>query len=247
MVLFDLDDTLFDHEQSARRALTRVHQVHAAFAAWPFEAFERAHAAVLEELHAQVMTGGRSVDDAREERFSRLFAASGVAADEALIRETAAAYREAYVFERRAIDGALDVLVALKPRVRIGIVSNNLLEEQQAKIRLCRFDPYIDALIVSEAVGVAKPDPAIFRHALDALSCDAADAVMVGDSWAADIEGARAAGIRPIWFNRGKRPAPVGTEVQEVAALVPIEPLMRAIFGSEPSPDSQSDLRCASA
>jgi putative hydrolase of the HAD superfamily len=246
-VLFDLDDTLFDHEQAARTALRRVHESHTAFAARPFDAFEREHAAVLEELHVQVMTGARSVDDAREERFRRLFASSGAGEDDGRVRATAAAYREAYLASRRAVDGALEALAALKPHVRIGIVSNNLLDEQQSKIRLCRFEPYIDVLVVSEAVGVAKPDPAIFAHALAALACRADEAVMVGDSWPADIEGARAAGIRAVWFNRRGGSAPAGAAlVPEVSSLRPVDALMRAIFG-DPSQPLASDARCASA
>jgi HAD superfamily hydrolase (TIGR01509 family) len=246
-VLFDLDDTLFDHEQAARSALKRVHESHTAFAAWPFDTFEREHALVLEELHAQVMLGHRSVDDAREERFRRLFAASGVGDNESLVCATAAGYRETYLGARRAVDGALAVLSALKPRVRIGVVSNNLLEEQQGKIRLCGFEKYVDALVVSEAVGIAKPDPAIFRYALEALSCDAGDAVMVGDSWLADIEGAHAAGMRAIWFNRnGRLPPPGAPLVQQIATLTPMEPLMSAIFGAPLSP-LHADARCASA
>jgi putative hydrolase of the HAD superfamily len=246
-VLFDLDDTLFDHEQAARRALERVHASHTVFADRPFDVFEREHAAVLEALHTQVMMGRRSVDEAREERFRRLFAASGASEDSDRDRATAAGYREAYLASRRAVDGALEVLAALKPRVLIGIVSNNLLDEQQSKIRLCRFEPYIDALVVSEAVGVAKPDPAIFAHALAALACGADEAVMIGDSWPADIAGARAAGIRAIWFNRSGRPAPEGAEpVPQISALRPIDALLHAIFGgvSDPLP---TDARCASA
>jgi len=174
-----------------------------------------------------------------------------VEVDEGQVRETAAGYRETYLATRRAVDGALDVLSALKPRVRIGVVSNNLLEEQQGKIRLCGFEPFVDALVVSEAVGIAKPDPAIFAHALAALSCDATEAVMVGDSWPADIEGARAAGIRAIWFNRHRRQPPADSaRVQQVASLTPIEPLMSAIFdpGISPHPSSdRADARCASA
>ena len=168
-VLFDLDDTLFDHEQAARVALMRCARV-----------AQRLHSDGRSR-HSSRRTRGCSrsctcrswpasarVDDAREERFRRLFAASGARGDDERVRATAAAYREAYLAARRPVDGALAVLAALKPRVRIGIVSNNLLEEQQAKIRLCGFDPYVDALVVSEAVGVAKPDPAIFAHALEA-------------------------------------------------------------------------------
>ena len=161
-VLFDLDDTLFDHEQAARAALASVHRSHNTFTLWPFDAFEQAHARALEELHVDVLTGARSIDDAREERFRRLFVASGASEDVDRVRRTAAAYREAYLAARRPVEGALAVLAALKPRVRIAIVTNNLLDEQQAKITLCGFDSYIDALVVSEVAGVSKPHPAIF-------------------------------------------------------------------------------------
>ena len=247
-VLFDLDDTLFDHEQAARAALTRVHGLHDAFTEWPFDAFEQAHSRVLEELHLEVLAGGRTIDEAREERFRRLFAAVDVPDEHARVRSTAVAYRDAYLAARRPVDGALAVLAALKPRVRIGIVSNNLLAEQQGKMRLCGFEPYVDALVVSEAVGVAKPDPAIFAHALAALDCDAADAVMVGDSWPADIVGARAAGIRAIWFNRARRPAPeASAAVCEVASLVPMDAIIHAIFPADAPSERGTPLRCASA
>ena len=254
-VLFDLDDTLFDHEQAARIALMRVHGLHQSFTEWPFESFAQAHSRVLEELHVEVLAGRRTVDEAREARFRRLFdrvrgAAVDTRDDHERVRTTAVAYREAYLAARRPVDGALGVLAALKPHVRIGIVSNNLLEEQQGKMRLCGFDPYVDALVVSEAVGIAKPDPAIFAHALAALDCGPADAVMIGDSWPADIEGARAAGIRAIWFNRLHRPSPdPSAGVREVASLLPMDAIMRAIFpdGADTPPDLETRLRCASA
>jgi HAD superfamily hydrolase (TIGR01509 family) len=247
-VLFDLDDTLFDHAQASRAALTRVHGVDDAFARWPFDAFERAHARVLEELHVQVLSGARTVDDAREERFRRLFAESAAAADADRVQSTAILYRETYVAARRPVDGALAVLAALRPRVRIGVVSNNLLGEQQGKIRYCGFEPYVDALVVSEAVGTAKPDPAIFAHALDALDCRADDAVMIGDSWAADIEGAQAAGIRAIWFNRARRLAPrPAPGVREIFTLTPVDGVMRAIFEADVPSDLGTGFSCASA
>jgi HAD superfamily hydrolase (TIGR01549 family) len=247
-VLFDLDDTLFDHEHAARAALMGVHRLDEVFTRLPFDAFERAHARILEELHVQVLSGERGLDDAREERFRRLFAASGVRGDEDQVRATAASYREAYVAARRPVDGAVELLAALKPRIRIGIVSNNLLEEQQAKIRFCGFDPYVDVLVVSESVGVSKPDPAIFARALEEIGCAARDAVMIGDSWAADVEGARAAGIRPIWFNRTDRQSrePSGG-VCAISTLAPMDAVLAAIFHADSPSDLGVDLRCASA
>ncbi len=99
-------------------------------------------------------------------------------------------------------------MAAIKRRASLGIVSNNLLDEQQEKLRVCGLDELVDALVVSEEAGVSKPDPAIFRVALDRLRVRADETVMIGDSWAADVEGARAAGIRAIWFNPAGAAAP---------------------------------------
>jgi putative hydrolase of the HAD superfamily len=62
--------------------------------------------------------------------------------------------------------------------------------------------PLLDAVITSAEVGAPKPEAAIFEAALSALGCEAADAVHVGDSAENDVEGARAAGIRPLLLAR---------------------------------------------
>ena len=152
---------------------------------------------------------------------------------------------------RRPVDGALALLAALKPRVRIGIVLNNILDEQQAKIRLCGFDPYVDALVVSEVGRRRQARPGDFRASRSRrLACSRDDAVMVGDSWAADIEGARAAGIRPIWFNRsGRRVA--GMDRATCATLSTLTPIDDDHDAPSSTPTLPSDrgagLRCASA
>jgi hypothetical protein len=71
-VLFDLDDTLFDHRHAARSALFVVYGQHAAFTARAFSDLERAHTALLQDLHEHVMAGTLDLDDARVERFRRL-------------------------------------------------------------------------------------------------------------------------------------------------------------------------------
>jgi putative hydrolase of the HAD superfamily len=62
--------------------------------------------------------------------------------------------------------------------------------------------PLLDGVITSAEVGAAKPDPAIFEAGLAAAGCSAAEAVHVGDSVDHDVEGARAAGIRPLLLAR---------------------------------------------
>ena len=84
----------------------------------------------------------------------------------------------------------------VRERAKVGIVSNNLLEEQQDKLRCCELDQYVDVLVVSEEAGISKPDPRIFEIVLDRLRCRPQEAVMIGDSWDADVLGAAAAGIQ---------------------------------------------------
>jgi HAD superfamily hydrolase (TIGR01549 family) len=231
-VLFDLDDTLFDHRQCARMALSELHSAHTSFQSTAFEEFERLHATLLEDLHRRVMTGELALDDARQERFRRLFLAVGNNPDDDVVMQAAVAYRDGYRKVRQPVAGAARLLSLVKERALVGIVSNNLLEEQRDKLRHCRLDIYVDVLVVSEEAGMSKPDPKIFAIALDRLGCTATDAVMVGDSWAADVVGAHAAGIRPIWFNPEGKPAPdPDAGIVELRALEPAEAAMARIFG----------------
>ena len=231
-VLFDLDDTLFDHRRSARAALAEVHRAHAA--GLDFAAFERQHGIYLEEMHVEVLAGRIGLDDARRERFRKVFQALGVTLDPPAVDAVATAYRTGYMTARRALHGAADLLAALRPHARIAIVTNNLLEEQQDKLSYCGLAALVDELIASEDVGVSKPDERIFRIALERIGVDAAAAVMVGDSWANDIAGARAAGIRAVWFNPERLPKPPHPEnVVEIHALEPAAAIVPILIGQE--------------
>jgi putative hydrolase of the HAD superfamily len=79
----------------------------------------------------------------------------------------------------------------------------------------------VDGVVTSADVGAAKPDPAVFRRALDVAGVDGAGAVHVGDSLANDVEGARVVGIRAILVAR-EGAAPAGVEAVRSLAEVPV-------------------------
>jgi HAD superfamily hydrolase (TIGR01549 family) len=230
--LFDLDDTLFDHRGCARDALSAVYGSHPCFQSMTFAALEQRHAEFLEQLHSEVMVGRLSVDAARIERFRRLLDAAGVNGHTETARVLAWLYRDTYRQRRRAVTGAAALMAAVKRHARLGIVSNNVLEEQQEKLRVCGLDQFVDELVVSQEVGVSKPNPEIFRVALDRLRVTPQQTVMVGDSWAADVEGARAAGIRSLWFNPSGMPMPDPTAaVEQLRSLEPADEVVKMILG----------------
>lgn len=222
-VLIDLDDTLFDHRASARRALQAAAACDPALGRCAFDTLEARHRVVLEDLHRRVLDGQMTVDEARTLRFRTLVAEQGEQCDDARLDRITTAYRAAYQSDWTCLAGARELLAELKARnARIAIVTNNIVSEQVAKMRRLGLDDLADALVVSEAVGASKPDPRIFTHALAEVGADASDATMLGDSWSADIEGALAAGLRAVWLNaRGMRRPAARPEVVEIQSLEP--------------------------
>jgi len=91
------------------------------------------------------------------------------------------------------------VLKALSERYRLGIVSNfyGNLEAVCDSAGLCSF---FEVLVDSHCVGAEKPDPAIFRAALDGLRATPEETMFIGDSLRRDREGARRMGMRFIWI-----------------------------------------------
>ena len=222
-VLIDLDDTLFDHRASARFALQAAAACDPALSRAEFDALEIRHRAILDDLHRRVLDGRMTVDEARALRFRTLVEEQGESCDDLRLDRMTAAYRAAYQAGWACLAGARELAAELKRRsALIAIVTNNIVSEQAAKLKRLELEPFVDALVVSEAVGASKPDPRIFTHALGELGIGAADAVMLGDSWSADIEGALASGIRAVWFNPRRAPRPADRpQVREIDSLEP--------------------------
>ena len=117
--------------------------------------------------------------------------------------------------------------------VTIGIVSDwgSNLRPIVAELGL---DRYLDFVLPSGAVGVAKPNPAFFAMALDRAGASAEDALMVGDSYRADVRGAWSAGMDAVWLDRHEgisitpdgEPTPTGVRV--VRSLDELPEIVRA-------------------
>ena len=101
----------------------------------------------------------------------------------------------------RLVEGALEVMEYLHRYYRIYILSNGFREVQHAKVERSGLLPYIHRMILSEDAGVNKPNATIFRYACSATNSRCAESLMIGDSWPADIVGAKNVGMPSIWFN----------------------------------------------
>jgi putative hydrolase of the HAD superfamily len=185
-VLFDLDDTLYDLRTHwagrLRLALAHVLARHP-----DLNGDELVRRGVAEKIYlAQLADYLRT---------------NGVT-DEALIGMADATYRRVWFEEMQLAEGATEILDLLRGRAKLGLVTNGPSWTQRTKIDILGLEQAMDVLIVSGEVGVAKPDPAIFRLALDRLGVAPEHALYIGDSVENDLGGAEAAGIACVWVNR---------------------------------------------
>ncbi len=113
--------------------------------------------------------------------------------------------------------GAKDTLDRLRSAgVATGIITNGYCHLQDAKIARHGLADFVDFVLVSEAAGAHKPDPRIFRLALERAETAAEDAFMVGDHLVNDIAGAENAGLTSVLFDpRGDRLPPNASDLPE--------------------------------
>jgi len=133
-------------------------------------------------------------------------------------------FLEAYEASWRLFEDVIPALDALADRP-LGVITNGLDAQQRDKLTRTGIVDRFAVIVTSDATKLSKPDPRIFHHAAAALGARAADCVHVGDDWKRDVEGATAAGFRPIWLVRAGRlqaahPVPTIESLMNLVGLV---------------------------
>ena len=105
---------------------------------------------------------------------------------------------------------------------RLGIVTNGEAKQQRDKLRRTGILDRFEVIVISEEIGVAKPNPNIFLEACRLLSISPANCVYIGDQVDLDIEGSQSAGMIPIWLNR-KGTSTLNRALKTVRSLLEIE------------------------
>ena len=98
--------------------------------------------------------------------------------------------------------GAHDTLQYIADYYRVGMITNGYSDSQRKRLRACGIEQYFHSLVISDEVGIRKPDTGIFEVALQDLGFKRSEVLFVGDSLNDDYEGARNAGIDFCFYNR---------------------------------------------
>jgi putative hydrolase of the HAD superfamily len=187
-VLFDLDGTLYDRD-----------------------------GVVAAVTHEQVDTlGGRFGDVDRQALIDRMLELddhgyarradvyrtllAGMEVDADLASDLEAHFWDCYCRHCTFPHDAADTLAELRASGRkLAVVTNGPVAWQSRKLRTLRLQDYFDEVLISEAEGIAKPDPRIFARAVNRLGVATGEAMFVGDHPEIDVAGAQDAGLVAVW------------------------------------------------
>lgn len=128
------------------------------------------------------------------------------------------------------LPGARELIAALHGKAQLGIITNGFTELQQVRLERTGLKDAFSTLVISEQVGMAKPDPGIFEHALALMGHPPREQVlMVGDNPHSDIQGGLNAGIHTCWLNTDGKAAPQGISPHyQVSSLHELHKLLLA-------------------
>lgn len=155
-------------------------------------------------------------------------------ADEAVARQAARIFRQQASASYRLFGDVRDLAAsARQARIPLALITNGASDTQRDKLSALGIGQWFDAIVISGEVGLAKPDPRIFEVALEALGLGRDGVWHVGDSLAADVAGAKAAGVTAVWVNRSRlrrRDDDPEPDI-EVPSLAELNPLLSAMRG----------------
>ncbi|SES61560.1 putative hydrolase of the HAD superfamily [Olsenella sp. KH3B4] len=209
VVFFDIDDTLYDQARPFAYAVRRVcGDIPGASDVALYDA-SRTHSGPI----FAAFSAGRT--PTREEyalRIQQTLADFGVAIDYRTAVEAQRVYADESGVAMSLSPAMASCLDACRERAHlgVGVISNGRAALQAEKLSILGIQHWVDpgAVFVSQAIGLAKPDPALFRYACSHLGTEPARCVYVGDAWDTDIVGAHAAGMPCVWLNRRSRARP---------------------------------------
>ena len=224
-IFLDWDDTIGDWTTAEHKALQDIYRTYHLDRLYPtFEDYLNAYKPYNLELWGMYGRGEVTKEKLHFERFykplksERLKVKGERREPETLAHEIGAEFLRLTNKYFCLLPDAAEVVKYLAAKYPLTIVSNGFKEVQYYKFEHSGLAPYLTHTLISEEVGINKPQPEIFAIALERNGITADEAIMIGDSYSSDIAGAKAAGIDQIWVRNDGND---GNDVMSATYIVP--------------------------
>jgi putative hydrolase of the HAD superfamily len=192
-IFIDADETLFDFRQGERIAAERVLRHLGIADGGALEAYHAINDALWRDLEKGLTTQAQL----KVRRFEQLMERYGVSGDPA---EAAEFYVEALSEQSILLPGALEAVERIAKKLPVSIVTNGISRVQRGRMARSPIRHLIKGFVISEEIGIAKPDPRVLEIAMEQLGVGRGEALMAGDS-PADMRCAQSAGVDGCWLN----------------------------------------------
>ncbi len=203
-LFFDLDHTLWDTDRNSKESLGELFE-ELEFTKIGIPSFDEFHARYRE--HNERLWGlyaGNQVgkDAVRLHRFVHTLQDFGIH-DHKHASNIADKFIGRARTKQHLIPGAKKLLDHLNGKYRMSIITNGFPEVQYIKLKSSGIDHFFEHVFISEEIGVNKPDPAIYHHAVKTSGANHIDdCIMIGDTFQTDIMGAIAAGMKSLHYTQ---------------------------------------------
>ena len=208
LVLIDLDDTLFDYPKTEKAAFRNTFEELGFFVESElgnakkeeiYEKIKDRYKDVNLQLWKDLEKGAVDKDRLKIVRFEKIIEEFDLKYNPYEMSELYLKKLGEGIFPFEATEKLCEYLHS---KYKVGIVTNGIKEVQHSRIENSTIAKYIDKIIISDEVGVNKPDKRIFEYAMNYFEImDKSEVIMIGDSLGADIKGGQNPGIDTCWVN----------------------------------------------
>ncbi|MAO09865.1 MAG: noncanonical pyrimidine nucleotidase, YjjG family [Flavobacteriaceae bacterium] len=201
-VFFDLDHTLWDFDKNSALAFKRVFKKHNI--ALDTNRFLEEYEPINLKYWRLFREDKVTKEELRRGRLIDAFSQFEIKYPLKEIDAMAISYIDELPVDNHLFKGAIDVLEYLSKKYTLHIITNGFHEVQHLKLKKSGIYTYFKTVTTSEEVGLKKPNPIIFKKALLKASAHPESSLMIGDSFEADILGAKAIGMQTMYYNYRK-------------------------------------------
>ena len=198
-VFFDLDHTLWDFEKNSDLTFQKIFKINDLSV--DLHSFLEVYRPLNFKFWKLYREEKVTKSELRYGRLKNTFDAIDFPISDTLIYLIADQYIEHLADFNHLFDGAIEILDYLNQKYTLHIITNGFEEIQTKKMINSKIYHYFEKVITSESVGVKKPNPKVFKHALEIANANIDQAIMIGDSIEADINGALGVGMKAIHCN----------------------------------------------
>lgn len=225
-VLLDVDDTILDFGKTEAAAIKKTFERIGIPAT--DEVIAR-YSAINNEQWSALERGELTRAQVLVRRFDILFNELGIIGVPSEMAQ--ASYEYLLGIGHYFVDGAQEMLEALKGKYKLYIISNGTAGVQDSRLKSAGIEPYFEDIFISERIGADKPSKKFFDAVASRIEGFERDkAIVVGDRLSSDILGGINAGIRTCWFNPKRQPARADIRADhEIHALSELPELLKKL------------------